>query len=272
MWDHDKPVSPKGGRWLVEFSGDMALWQRKLAESHQGHERRIAAFNALAVGSGQVVLDLGCGGGHLVRELALAVGSGGRVIGLDASAGQIEAALSLCSNLPVAELVEGDATDMEFEDATFDNLASIQTLEYIPDVDRALVECRRVLKPSGKAAFVSVCWDHWRFHGPDAALNDRMHDAWRAHCQHQMLPLEMPRRLSEAGFSGITQWPIAFFNGALHENTFAFWAAKLVHAFVVTQGITPEDANLWLDQLYEADKKGRFGFVSVPVVTATVAV
>lgn len=255
----------------MEFSGDMALWQRKIAESHQGHERRMAVFDALAVESEQVILDLGCGGGHLVRELALAVGSNGRVVGLDASAGQIESAVALCSDLPAAELIEGDATNMVFDDSTFDSLACIQTLEYIPDVDRALAEGRRVLKPGGKAAFVSVCWDHWRFHGPETALNDRMHDAWRAHCSHQMLPVEMPHRLSEAGFGGITQWPIAFFNGNLHENTFAFWAAKVVHAFATTRGVAQEGADLWFDQLYEADKEGHFGFISVPVVTMAVA-
>lgn len=214
----------------MEFSGEIGLYQRKLAESHPGHERRLAVFEALVPQSGQKVLDLGCGGGHLVRELALAVGKDGRAVGLDMSAEQVETARSLCSDLPAAELVEGDATDMVFDDGTFDGLACIQTLEYIPDPNRGLAECRRVLKSGGKAAFVSVCWDHWRFHGPEPGLNDRMHEAWRAHCSHQMLPLEMPRRLSGAGFGGITRRPIAFFNGALHENTFAYWAAKVVVA------------------------------------------
>lgn len=62
------------------------------------------------------------------------------------------------------------------------------------------------------------------------------------------------------------------FNANLHENTFAFWAAKIVHAFAATRGIEQEDTDLWFDQLCEADKDGRFGFVSVPVVTTAVAV
>lgn len=256
----------------MEFSGDIALWQRKLAESHAGHDRRIATFDSLAVESGQAVLDLGCGGGHLVRELALAVGRDGRAVGLDISAQQVASARSLCSDLPSAELVEGDATDMDFADNAFDSLACIQTLEYVPDPDLALAECRRVVKRGAKAAFVSVCWDHWRFHGPDPALNDRMHEAWRAHCPHHMLPLEMPGKLSAAGFGGVTRRPIAFFNGTLHENTFAFWAAKIIAAFSVTQGMDQEEADRWLSQLHEADKEGRFGFISVPVLTTSVAI
>lgn len=256
----------------MEFSGDIGLYQRKLSESHQGHERRMAVFDSLRIESGQAFLDVGCGGGHLVRELALAVGADGRVVGLDASAEQIESARALCSDLPAAELVEGNATDMVFNDGAFDGLACIQTIEYIPDPDRALVECRRVLKSAGQAAFVSVCWDHWRFHGPEPSLNNRIHEAWRGHCPHQMLPLEMPRRLSAAGFGGITQRPIAFFNGTLHENTFAYWAAKAVAVFALTRGIPQDEAERWMNQLHEANKEGRFGFISVPVLTTAVAV
>lgn len=256
----------------MEFSGDMGLWQRKLSESHAGHARRMAVLDSLQVEPGQAVLDLGCGGGHLVRELAQAVGDGGRAVGLDASQDQMKTARSLCADLPAAELVQGDATELIFGDGTFDALACIQTLEYIHDPDGAITEARRVLKPAAKAAFVSVCWDHWRFHGPDPGLNDRMHDAWRAHCEHQMLPLEMPSKLSAAGFGAITQRQIAFFNGAPHENTFAFWAAKIVAAFAVTRNVPQQDADLWYQQLFQADSEGRFGFFSVPVLTTAVAV
>ncbi len=256
----------------MDFSGDIGLWQRKIAEGPEGTARRMTVFEALAIESGQAVLDLGCGGGHLVREIALAVGDNGRAVGLDMSAAQLDAARAVCAGLPAVELIEGDVTDMSFVDGAFDGLASIQMLEYIADVDRALAEARRVLKPGGKAAFVSVLWDHWRFHGAEPELNNRMLDVWRTHCPHQMLPLEMPRRLAETGFGGVIRRPIAFLNGALHENAYALWAAKVVAAFAVGHGVAEEDAALWLDQLFQADKQGRFGFVSVPVLTTATAI
>ena len=256
----------------MDFGGDIGLWQRKVAEGPEGIARRMAVFAALAVESGQAVLDIGCGGDHLVRELALAVGDGGRAVGLDMSAEQLSAARALCAGLPAAELTEGDAMDMSFEDGTFDGLASIQALEYIPDVDGALTEARRVLKPGGKAAFVSVLWDHWRFHGADPELNNRILDAWRAHCAHQMLPIEMLRKLTATGFGGVLRRPIAFFNGTLHENAYALWASKFAAAFVIGQGFPEEDAWRWQEQLDQADKEGRFAFVSVPVLTTATAI
>ena len=86
-----------------------------------------------------------------------------------------------------------------------------------------------------------------------------------------MLPLEMPRRLAAMGFGGVVRRPIAFFNGALHENAFALWASKFAAAFAIGQGFPEEDARRWQEQLDQADKEGRFGFVSVPVLTTATA-
>ena len=256
----------------MEWSGDLGLWQRRIAESQEGVARRMVAFDALAVEPGQAILDLGCGGGHLVRELALAVGEDGRAVGFDVNTEQLDAARALCDGVAAAELVEGDASEMAFADATFDGLAAIQTLEYIPDIDRALVDLRRVMKPGGKAALISVLWDHWRFHGAEPELNERILDAWRGHCPHQMLPMELPRKLAAAGFGGVQRRSIAFLNGALHANAYAMWAAKVAAAFGVGQGIAEDEAARWLDQLAQADREGRFGFVSVPVLTTATAV
>lgn len=255
----------------MDFAGDIGLWQRKIAEGLEGTSRRLAVLEALSIASGQALLDLGCGGGHLVRDLAFAVGESGRVVGLDASEAQLEAARVLCEGLAIAELIEGDATDLPFEEATFDSLASIQMLEYVPDVDSALSEARRVIKPGGKVALVSVLWDHWRFHGAEPELNDQMHDIWREHCFHQMLPFELPAKLIAAGFDGISQKPIAFMNNTMHDNSFALWAAKVVAAFAVAKGMDEKEATSWLKQLDKADAEGRFGFVSVPILTTAIA-
>ncbi len=141
------------------------------------------------------------------------------------------------------------------------HMASLATFAYVLAADRGIAE----------AALVSVLWDHWRFHGAEPELNDKMHEIWRSHCPHQMLPMELPRKLIAAGFSGVAQKPIAFINGTMHENAFALWATKLVAAFAIRKGVRDEDAVDWLDQLEKADAEGRFGFVSVPVLTTATA-
>jgi ubiquinone/menaquinone biosynthesis C-methylase UbiE len=256
----------------MDFAGDIAELQRRIAETPEGNDRRMAVFKALDVRPGQAVLDIGCGGGHLLREFSSATGDAGRVIGLELSAPQLAAAAEFCSGLGNVEFAEGSATAMPFGDGEFDALSSIQTYEYVADVDVALAEARRVLKPGAKAAIISVLWDHWRFSGPDRALNDEIHEVWRAHCHHQMLPFEMHRRLSDNGFGGVVQKPIAFINTSLHENAFALWASRTLAFFGKSHGMDEKDVDTWLAQLEDANREGRMGFTSVPVLTVATAV
>lgn len=256
----------------MDFSHDAAAWQRRISETPEGISRRSAVFNALAIKPGQSILDAGCGGGHLVRDIALAVTDRGRVIGSDTSSDQLAAAQNLCDGLGAVEFMNGDASHIDLPDGSLDRLCSIQMLDYVENVDLVLDEARRLVKVGGTVALVSVLWDHFRFHGADTELDRRINEAWREHCSHQMLPLEMDRRLRKTGFGGVHQQPMAFLNSVLHPQTYGYWAAKIVASYAVGLGVAKDDAARWLRQLEQADEEGRFGFVSVPVLTTAAAV
>lgn len=53
-----------------------------------------------------------------------------------------------------AEIVEGDAENLPFEDARFDRVSSNGVLHHTPDMPAALREVRRVLKPGGEARII----------------------------------------------------------------------------------------------------------------------
>ncbi len=256
----------------MEFSGEIAEWQRNVAEGKAGNSRRYAVMEALEVRSGKSYLDVGCGGGHLVREMGNAVGPEGRVVGVDSSPQMLGNARSLCQGLACVELIEGNAADIASGDAKFDGLAALQVYEYVEDVSPALEEARRVLKPGCPIAIVSILWEHCRFYGADRALNELITEAWRAHCFHQMLPFELPALLKKNGFSGLRRQNISFLDTALHAGTTAFYLSKLIAKFATSQGVSEEDASLWLSQLDVADKEERFGFVNFPVLTVAIAI
>jgi len=255
----------------MEFSGDIGLWQRRITECPEGVSRRLAVFDALMPHAGMRVLDAGCGAGHLVHELARAVGPSGRAVGADISENQLEAARERCSGIAWTELLNADVRHLPMEAGVLDGVSSIQALEYVADVDGALGEIRRVLRPGARVAFVSVLWDAFRFHGAEPGLNERIADAWRAHCPHAMLPAEMPRRMAAAGLGCASQRTLAFLNTGFHENCLGYWVAKIVAAFAVGQGMPEDDTRKWLEQLEQADRDGRFGFVSVPVLSVGTA-
>ena len=96
------------------------------------------------VNRGERALDLACGTG----DLALAVASqGARAIGLDITHRMLQLASLRGSHIP---LVTGDMTSLPFRSDAFDLVTTGYGLRNVPDLDAAIAEIARVLKPRGR--------------------------------------------------------------------------------------------------------------------------
>ncbi len=251
----------------MQFAGDIAYWQRRVAEGPAGQLRRAAALQSLAPERGGRYLDLGCGGGQFLLDLASAMQGGGSVLGIDVSEEQVEAARTLCRDEANVSVTQGSATKIEIADASIDGIASVHVLEYVADLDAAFAEIARVTKPGGSVALISVLWDAFFFTGPEDSLNAEINEAWRAHCPHQSLPTAMPHFLTSVGFETPRQMPVTLFETSYDEGNTGYWVAKIMAAFVAAQGVPDETCQDWLRQLDEAVTDRRYGFLSVPVLT-----
>ena len=147
-------------------------------------------------------------------------------------------------------------------------MTSTQALEYVPDVEPALDEITRILKPGGAFVNVSILWDHLKFHGADERLNKKIHEAFRAHCSHQMLPMELPGKLGRRGFKNIKDRSLAFVITRRDGNSPAGYSEAVIANFALTQGVSQEEILDWKSQLVKAEQQGRFGFTSFPVLTS----
>ena len=254
----------------MEFTNDIGKTQRRMAASSAGIARRKAIMDNLSLNSKSRIIDIGCGGGHLLELLAKALGSSGVIYGLDPSKEQISQASTLCREYENVRLLHSSATEIDLEDASCDIVTSTQTLEYIPDVDAALSESTRILKGYGEFLNISVLWDHFRFYGAEEKLNDKMHDIFRGHCSHQMLPMELPGKLTNLGYKNIKHQSLAFMITTRDEDSPARYTEEVMSAFALRQGINTGEVNDWRDQLRIAELEGRFGFTSYPVLTSAV--
>jgi len=255
----------------MDFQGDFMTIQQRLSESNEGKARRKAAFDVMDVRTGQRILDLGCGGGFFVKELAMSVGKEGAVVALDSSSAQIDIAKQTCADLPNVEYYTCSATKLPFADASFDSIISTQTLEYILEVDAVLQECQRVLKPGGRLAVISVMWDHFKIHGCDEKLTSKMFQVFQGHCAHQNLPIEMSLKLGNLSFIGIQQTPLAFDINSYHANSFGFYASKAVRGFAKRSGqFTDAELAKWDASLAKSVAENRFAFCSFPVLTSAI--
>lgn len=106
------------------------------------------------------VLDVGCGQGiDLVRYAR----AGARVTGVDLTARHVELARAHLEALGLeGNVLEGDAEQLPFPDATFDLVSSNGVLHHTPDMPAALREIARVLRPGGR--FVLILYNRASLH------------------------------------------------------------------------------------------------------------
>jgi arsenite methyltransferase len=174
----------------------MIIYDKKAAQdielSYQTPEivrQRIQTIEALALRAGEQVLDAGCGTGLLVHGMSSTIGSQGRIIGVDLSNDMLELAKQRCSEMANIELQQGSVTELDFADNSFDAASCIQTLLYVDDVEMALSELYRVLKPGGRVAIIETDWRGAVLNSPDDVMTRKILDAWDAAVSSPNLPV-----------------------------------------------------------------------------------
>jgi SAM-dependent methyltransferase len=98
----------------------------------------------------EIIADLGCSTGYLLRELRV-VRPRAQLIGVDLIASGLRTAHR---HVPDARLLQADVCALPLEDASVDAAVSANLLEHVSDDELALAEIFRILRPGGRAAIV----------------------------------------------------------------------------------------------------------------------
>ena len=125
------------------------------------------------------VLEYGCGRGTYAMPLAK---KRAEVVGIDISESAIVQARELAKRegLDNTEFFEMDAQEMTFEDSSFDLICGSGILHHL-ELDRAVPEIVRVLKPGGKAIFMEPLG-----HNPALNLFRKMTPKMRSDDEHPL--------------------------------------------------------------------------------------
>jgi tocopherol O-methyltransferase len=158
------------------YDASSSLWEQVWGEHmHHGYygptgkekkDRRQAQIDLIeemlhwdGIEQAECILDVGCGIGG--SSLYLANQFNARVDGITLSPVQAARAAQRASEAGLATQVQfqvADALDMPFADETFDFVWSMESGEHMPDKEKFLQECYRVLKVGG--TFLMATWCH----------------------------------------------------------------------------------------------------------------
>jgi arsenite methyltransferase len=125
---------------------------RGMEKSHWEITRQMVEL--MDVGQHDNVIDLGCGVGWATRVLAQRA-SRGVVLGIDLSDRMIAQACSEYRNPPNALFLVANAAALPCPPNFFNSLLSVESIYYYPDLEGAIAEVHRVMRPGGKAFFLT---------------------------------------------------------------------------------------------------------------------
>jgi ubiquinone/menaquinone biosynthesis C-methylase UbiE len=119
-----------------------------LGRLHQQIADRTADLAVSAAPAPQRILDVGCGTGYLLRQLADRCPDATELTGVDPAPAMIAAARAAAADDRL-RWREGTAEELPFPDGAFDLAVSTTSFDHWADQSAGLRECARVLAPGG---------------------------------------------------------------------------------------------------------------------------
>lgn len=124
----------------------LSLLRTETGDTSYAH---VAARIAAEMPGAQSILDIGCGEGSLLLELAKRYAGDVRLHGVDLSNGDVTRARK---DLPRAKVVCGDVLTESYESGAFDVAIGHLSFSLVPELDELLVRARRLLGRGGMLA------------------------------------------------------------------------------------------------------------------------
>ena len=214
-------------------------------------------------------LDVGCGHGADVVELAQRLGAGGHAIGIDASEAMITEAKRRTSTTDHAVAFQvADALALPFEDNTFDICRTETVLQHLDEPEHAVTEMVRVTRPGGRIGALELDQETLFLDHPDTELVERLRESIIHAMAQGAMARQVPRLFAEAGLRDVQIAPHVILG---NPQAFRLQLAHHVRQLCARGAISAERASQWWSAIDSAARSGHFtGGITALVVSGTV--
>jgi len=253
-WSSSAPIELARAR-------EMARLLDRRARSENEATTRAAYLDLLTIGMGERVLEVGCGHGIVLRDVARRVGPEGRAVGLDPGRVFLAIAREQADQTEWGdriELREGDVQALPFGDAEFDVVLASTTLAHVPDAQRAIREMVRILRSGGRIGIFEQDTDSYLISHPDRALTRRVVAAYTDHGYADgWLARGLPHLLAEVGVRDVRIRAFATVETDI-EGFYSTRAERAADTAVRAGAISEDERQLWLEAIRAERASGSF--------------
>jgi SAM-dependent methyltransferase len=240
---------------------DKAFLENLLAFDRQAEsvQLRRRSYELLQAGPGSRVVDVGCGAGTAVAELAAL---GADVVGIDAA----DEAVAFARELhPGCRFEVGDAQRLPFPDESLDGYRAEKLYHALDDPDKACAEARRVLVPGGRIVLAGQDWELFVIDSDDPVLTRTIVTAAADGMAHGRVARSYRNMLLDTGFDDVS---CEVHTAVLTDPALAlFVATRLAGGAVQAGAVSEAQADAWLDDQRRRADRDRL-LVAIPLFLA----
>jgi ubiquinone/menaquinone biosynthesis C-methylase UbiE len=214
-------------------------------------------------------IDVGCGYGADVIELAKRLRPGGRAVGVDLSEAMITEARRRTPGIgPEVSFQVADAVALPFEDDTFDICRTETVLQHLADPARAVGEMARVTRPGGRVGALELDQETMFIDHPDIELLETLRESLGSAMVQRAIGRQVPRLFVQAGLIDVHTAPRVITGD---PQAFRLQLAHHVSELCDHGEITAERAHQWWSGIDAAAAERHFtGGITAFVVWGTV--
>jgi ubiquinone/menaquinone biosynthesis C-methylase UbiE len=220
---------------------------------------RTRSYELLRLPPGATVVDVGCGTGRAVAELA---GRGAHAVGVDLDPAMLATARR---RFPGLDLRAADGADLPLGDGQAHGYRADKVYHVLPEPAAALAEARRVLAAGGRIVLLGQDWDTVVIDSDRPGVTRRIVHARADTIPHPRIARAYRNLLLDAGFRDV----------AVEVGTFTFTDAAplpLLAQFADvarrTGAVSDEQAEDWIGEQTQRAAAGRT-MVAIPMFVAS---
>lgn len=227
-----------------------------------------ALLEQLALGRAGNALDVGCGIGGDLAEMARLMPDGTQVSGLDASETMITEARRRTAGLGTrVSLRVGDAAELPYPDQMFDACRAATVLQHVPDPARVVREMARVTRPGGRVGVLEFDQGTTFLDHPDPRTTQIILGTFITAAVQGQIGRQLPRLFRAAGLTDVSVTPRVILGSV------QVWRILFHDHVARLQGqglLTSQQTSQWWAELETWAQAGDFlGGAAVFVVTAS---
>jgi SAM-dependent methyltransferase len=221
--------------------------------------------NQLGLGSGQRLLDVGCGLGDAALALADDLGDNGEIVGVDASAAMVRVARSKADAARCrVRFTIGDAHSLAEPDDSFDVVRCERTLQWLADPIAAVAEMARVVRPRGRVSLIDTDWSTFAIDVGDDDLAAMVRNAMRnergrpSNVGRRLLDLVRDAGLVPVARAEATQTWTAWNPDETPAPEGCFSMQSLADDLVASAQLAPAARDRFVSMIHQAAREDRF--------------